>query len=116
MLNKTQLKALLVKELPRLRRFSYGLTGNKSDADDLVQNLVEKMLRKGMSKDIPALPWFFKICKNLWIDEIRSNQNRKKLLETSINAQDNKQEPGQKVMSWPIFLPQWNNSMMNKDN
>ena len=65
MLGTAQLKTLLIDELPRMRRFAYSLTGNKPDADDLVQSLVEKLLRKGIKKDIPAVPWFLKVCKNL---------------------------------------------------
>ncbi|MEM9881268.1 MAG: sigma factor, partial [Pseudomonadota bacterium] len=32
--------------IPRLRRFAYTLTGDTSDADDLVQICLEKALRK----------------------------------------------------------------------
>ena len=83
MLGTAQLKTLLINELPRMRRFAYSLTGNKSDADDLVQSLVEKLLRKGIKKDIPEIPWFLKVCKNLWIDETRANQSRRKLAEST---------------------------------
>lgn len=76
-----ELKNLLVGELPRIRRFAYSLTGNKADADDLVQNLVLKMLQKGMSQEVAALPWLLRVCKNMWLDEIRSRDVRVKAVQ-----------------------------------
>lgn len=62
--------------LPKLRRFAYSLTKDMHDADDLVQVVVEKVLKN----ELPALqdfvPWIFRICKNAWIDELRSRQTR----------------------------------------
>lgn len=104
MLEKAQLKTLLVNELPRLRRFSYALTGNKSDADDLVQSLVEKLLRKGMKKDIPVVPWFLKVCKNLWIDETRASQNRRKLAESSAHEPDEPKVEGPESDQMALIL------------
>lgn len=88
MLAIIELKSLLVKELPRLRRFALSLTQDKNDADDLVQSMVEKLLRKGMKNDVPAVPWFLKVCKNMWIDEIRSRDSRAKLHTESAEAPD----------------------------
>lgn len=64
--------------MPRLRRFAHGLTGNKPDADDLVQSLIEKLLNKA-PEQTPEVPWLLKVCKNLWIDQLRSNTNRAQL-------------------------------------
>lgn len=79
------LKNLLVQELPRLRRFAHGLTGNKSDADDLVQSLVEKLLTKE-PQNTPEVPWLLRVCKNLWIDKVRTQQNREQLLEQNFET------------------------------
>lgn len=71
-----RLQTLLVQETPRLRRFAYSLTGSKADADDLVQNLVVRLLKAGLPDDVPPVPWMLRICKNLWIDEVRSREVR----------------------------------------
>ncbi len=64
-----------------MRRFAYSLTGNKADAEDLVQNLVVKILQKGLSKDVSTLPWLLRVCKNIWLDEIRSRDVRQKAVQ-----------------------------------
>lgn len=96
------LKAKLVKELPRLRRFAHGLTGNTPDADDLVQSLVEKLLTKEQQasgqksgekpEQAPEVPWLLRVCKNLWIDQLRTNANRAKLQEQNQEQIQPKQE------------------------
>lgn len=70
------LKAVLISELPRLRRFTYSLTGNKADADDLLQSLIEKVLAKGFPNEGQVLPWLFRVCKNIWFDELRARNVR----------------------------------------
>jgi RNA polymerase sigma-70 factor (ECF subfamily) len=62
--------------LPMLRRFAYSLTGSKSDADDVVQITIEKLLVKGIPDDVEPAKWAFKICRNVWIDEYRSRKVR----------------------------------------
>ena len=79
--SNNELKSILVNELPRMRRFAYSLTGNRADAEDLVQNLVVKMLQKGLSKDVSALPWLLRVCKNIWLDEIRARDVRQKAVQ-----------------------------------
>ena len=64
----------IVALLPRLRRFALSLTGNRSDADDLVQDAVERALRnldrwqEGTRLD----SWMFRLTQNLWIDTVRA--------------------------------------------
>jgi RNA polymerase sigma factor (sigma-70 family) len=69
-------RAALLEALPRLRRFSRSLTGNRHDADDLVQATVERALERGMPNEVDALRWLFKVCKNIWIDELRAHAVR----------------------------------------
>lgn len=67
----------IVDALPKLRRFALGLTGNPADADDLLQSTVERALtRDGPSEKLDAIKWMFRICRNLWIDELRSRKVR----------------------------------------
>jgi RNA polymerase sigma factor (sigma-70 family) len=71
-------RELLLAELGGLRKFCYSLTGNGADADDLLQITVERVLEKGMPEDAHAAKWAYRVCKNAWIDEIRSRDVRNK--------------------------------------
>lgn len=68
----------IVALLPRLRRFALSLTGNAAEADDLVQDAVERGLRnlhkwqEGTRLD----SWMFRLTRNLWIDAVRARKHR----------------------------------------
>jgi RNA polymerase sigma-70 factor (ECF subfamily) len=71
---RTQMMALL----PRLRRFAFALTGRAADADDLVQDTVERALRN-LDRFVPDTrmdSWLFRIAQNLWIDVVRARKVR----------------------------------------
>jgi RNA polymerase sigma factor (sigma-70 family) len=72
----------LLEALPRLRRFARSLTGNRQDGDDLMQNTVERALQRGWPSGVEPLAWLFKVCKNLWIDELRARAVRVKAAQT----------------------------------
>lgn len=61
---------------PAIRRFAYSLTGSPDDADDLLQNTLERLLSKGVPDDVDIAKWAFRVCRNLWIDEYRSRKVR----------------------------------------
>jgi len=69
------LNELLAAELTTMRKFAYSLTGSMDDANDVVQTAVERCLKSGVPLT-GSRPWLFRVCKNLWIDEIR-RRNRK---------------------------------------
>lgn len=72
--NRTEMLACL----PRLRRFALALTGRSSDADDLVQDAIERALRN-LGKFTPGTrmdSWMFRIAQNLWIDQLRARKSR----------------------------------------
>lgn len=71
-------RAALMAELGGLRRFCYSLTGSAADADDLLQATVEKLLLKGMPEDAHTARWSYRVCKNVWIDELRSRDVRQR--------------------------------------
>lgn len=77
MLSDLQREALLA-ELGGLRKFCISLTGTVADGDDLLQATVERVLQKGMPKDAHVAKWAYRVCKNAWIDEIRSRDVRQK--------------------------------------
>ena len=86
-LNDLQRKALMA-ELDGLRRFCYSLTGSPADTDDLLQTTVEKLLLKGMPEDAHAGKWAYRVCRNVWIDELRSRDVRKRYPESVTDQVD----------------------------
>ena len=67
----------LVAALPRLRRFARALTGNREEADDLLQSGCERALAKqhqwqpGTRFD----SWMFRILQTIWCDHMRARRN-----------------------------------------
>lgn len=67
-------ESLIAQQIPRLRRYARALTGDRSAADDLVQDTLERALsrfhlwRRG--SDLRA--WLFTIMHNLFVNQIRS--------------------------------------------
>ena len=76
-LSDSQREAIMA-ELGGLRRYCYSLTGSAADADDLLQITVEKLLQKGMPEDAHPAKWSYRVCKNVWIDELRSRNVRQR--------------------------------------
>ncbi|MBB1437769.1 RNA polymerase sigma factor [Shewanella sp. SG41-4] len=70
------MKAELTTLLPALRRFAYSLTGSMPDADDLVQNTLLRILKSPPPEGVLLAKWAFKICRNQWIDDYRSQKVR----------------------------------------
>jgi RNA polymerase sigma-70 factor (ECF subfamily) len=66
----------MLEVLPRVRRFALSLTGNRDDADDLLQSTVERVLGRGVPEGADVLRWMFRVARNLWIDEVRSRSVR----------------------------------------
>ncbi len=77
MTSKQQLRELL----PSLRRFAISLCGNVADADDLLQSTIERLLTRDIPSDVQLLPWAFKVCRNLWIDEYRARKVRENAVQ-----------------------------------
>ena len=69
--------------LPRLRRFGRALTGNRDDADDLVQIAVERALTRSAlwTPGTRLDSWLFRIMQNAWIDEVRARARRPQPLD-----------------------------------
>jgi len=71
-------RPLIVEFLPRLRRFSYALTGDQDKGDDLVQETCARALSRldqweaGTRLD----SWMFRIAQNIWFDQKRSQKVR----------------------------------------
>ena len=82
MLSDDQRQALLA-DLGGLRRFCLSLTGQAADADDLLQATVERLLDKGMPQDAHVSKCAYRVCKNVWIDEIRARDVRQRHIQTT---------------------------------
>jgi len=88
----------MLDALPHLRRFAISLSGNQADGDDLLQTTVERVLKKGAPKDVDIRKWMFRICKNIWIDEIRSRQVRTRAVESQDITIHDRPESEQEIM------------------
>ncbi len=70
------MNAVITEQIPRLRRYARALTGDRTRADDLVQDTLERawsklhLWRRG--SDMRA--WMFSIMHNTFINHIRKNQ------------------------------------------
>jgi RNA polymerase sigma-70 factor, ECF subfamily len=76
--SKDHLRSQMMAHLPRLRRFALALTGRSTEADDLVQDTVERALRN-LDRFLPDTrmeSWLFKIAQNVWIDRLRASKVR----------------------------------------
>ena len=87
-LSDSQREALLA-ELGGLRKFCISLTGNAADGDDLLQVTVERVLSRGMPADAHVAKWAYRVCKNAWIDELRSRDVRHKYPQLVVDEGDN---------------------------
>ena len=71
-------KQRLLGELNSLKRFCVSLTGDSADADDLLQLTVERVLERGMPEDAHVAKWSYRVCRNIWLDELRSREVRQR--------------------------------------
>jgi RNA polymerase sigma-70 factor (ECF subfamily) len=89
----------MVALLPRLRRFALSLTGNRADADDLVQDTVERALanlhrwERGTRLD----SWMFRIAQNLFIDGARARKRARAVVSESLESAGNVSTDGVRV-------------------
>lgn len=74
-----EIQSRMIELLPRLRRFSFALTGDMDKADDLVQDTCERALahlnqwQPGTKLD----SWMYRIAQNLWLDQYRARKVRR---------------------------------------
>ena len=68
----------LLALLPRLRRYAIALVGDRAQADDLVQDSVERALRHQEHLKDPRrlFGWLRSILHNLHIDALRERRSR----------------------------------------
>ena len=88
----------LIAVLPRLRRFARGLTGSAAEADDLVQAACERALTRAhqFQEGTRFDSWMFRIAQTIWIDQLRSRNTRKEVVEDEA-MHVGSDEPGRRV-------------------
>ncbi|GAB4149016.1 MAG: RNA polymerase sigma factor [Sphingomonadales bacterium] len=104
------LRAEIVKVLTPLRRFAYALTGARHDADDLLQATVERVLERGMPEEADVQKWSFRVCRNIWIDQVRAQKVRAPISdESAIDRADS--HDGERAVFAKITFDQVNGAM-----
>jgi len=70
--------AILGDHLDRLYRAAWALTGAREDAEDLVQETYERVLRRPreIARAEDALPYLLGVLRNTWVDTVRSRARR----------------------------------------
>jgi len=77
----------LMAELAGLKRFCLSLTGDVADAEDLLQLTVERVLERGMPADAHVAKWSYRVCRNIWLDELRSREVRQRYAATAVASE-----------------------------
>lgn len=104
------MKERLLQLVPALRRFAYSLSNSVHDADDLLQNTVERLLTRPIPEDASLEKWAYTVCRNLWIDECRSRKVRA-AVSFEPDLHDTVGTEGEKDMVLKIELEQINAAM-----
>lgn len=107
---QSALRQHIVENLNRVRRFAFAITGTPDDADDLLQATVERVLKKGAPDDADIGRWMMRICKNIWIDEMRARRVRVTAAEEG-KVGDPEVVDGEKAMTDHLTLDQVNTAM-----
>jgi RNA polymerase sigma-70 factor (ECF subfamily) len=59
-----------------------------------MQSTIERVLAKGVPENVDVLRWMYKVCRNLWVDELRAKQVRQRaheqpeLREATVSGED----------------------------
>jgi RNA polymerase sigma-70 factor (ECF subfamily) len=72
------IEARIAGLIPRLHRFAWVLTGNRTDADDITQATLERALERKASftAETPLEAWAVRVARNLWLDQLRRKKVR----------------------------------------
>jgi RNA polymerase sigma-70 factor, ECF subfamily len=73
-----ELSAVLPQLLPRLWAFALRISGDRHDAEDLVQRACVRALERAhqLQPETSPLSWMFSIVQSSWINEVRSRNVR----------------------------------------
>ncbi|SAL72644.1 ECF subfamily RNA polymerase sigma-24 factor [Caballeronia udeis] len=79
-MNGADLPGMLPDMLPRLWAFALRISGDRHDAEDLVQRACVRALERAhqLQPDTDPLSWMFSIVHSTWINELRARSVRKR--------------------------------------
>ena len=78
----SKLKKELMFIMPKLRRYCYGLTGNKDMGDELLHNSIVKILEKfkfSFTQIENLSAYMYRLISNTWKDELRKKYRSKEI-------------------------------------
>lgn len=86
MASLTQIEILL----PELRAYAVAICSSRDDAEDLVQDAIERALRAEGRPRVPdeLRPWMFRVIRNLHYDELRKLRVRREYLAAERRLSD----------------------------
>jgi RNA polymerase sigma factor (sigma-70 family) len=86
MASLTQIEVLL----PEFRAYSRSISKSQDEAEDLVQDAIERALRtdKCPNKLEELRPWMFRVIRNLSIDELRKKRVRREYIQAQERLSD----------------------------
>ena len=72
-------KWLMAREIPRLRRYARSLTGDSDSADDLVQDCLERAIRKRhlWRRHGSIRNWLYRVLYNVFLNRIQGDRSRR---------------------------------------
>ena len=97
-------KDAIAAEIPRLRRYARALVGHQAEADDLVQDTLERALGRlhlWHRGDNPRR-WLFTILHNLHVDKTRGAARRPAATELAAGVADPVSSPGEGVTACEV--------------
>jgi RNA polymerase sigma-70 factor (ECF subfamily) len=103
----------MVAQLPALRRYALGLSGSVPAADDLVQDCIERALRRAetLQSEDKMAGWLRSILFNLFVDGRRQMRHRGESVQLEVvenspghGGQPDRQHEAQQVLRATSFL------------
>ncbi|MFP3948671.1 MAG: RNA polymerase sigma factor [Gemmatimonadota bacterium] len=85
---------IFTRYYPVIHRYSFRLTGDVDEADDVAQEAFVRMIRRSVTGKPPDLrSWLFRTALNLVRDRSRVRSNRQRLLQENPDSAVNPEEP-----------------------
>lgn len=93
----TEMRWLISREIPHLRRYAFALLGDRSRADDLVQDTLERALRKSSlwSGRGTLRSWLFRLLYRRFLNDRKTFHERRMVPSEEIGAYESPVSGGQ---------------------
>lgn len=92
-----EVKWLIAREIPRMRRYAYALVHDPDAADDLTQDCLERALRKRhmWGRQGSVRNWMFRILYTVFLNQASSRSKRRRQVELSEDDPRHGESPSQ---------------------